>query len=218
MVMNSDGSDLHQVGRAATDCSGASWGPNDTSSSSVVGHPRPMARVVNVNGSGVGTLLRDRYANPEDGTHPTWSPDGRTIVFGWSASPPSGLVAIRPDGSHLRALVKPRLRQGDVLAYPSWSCDGKRLAFVRDGSIWGTRTIMVATPRGLRRHALARLPLRSEPTGGWGGTTWSANDSLIAFSGQCGQQGLRVDDPEPRRVRQVLMRGILIQPNWGLGT
>jgi hypothetical protein len=75
---------------------------------------------------------------------------------------------------------------------------------------------MVATPRGLRHHALARL--RLEPSGGWGGPTWSTNDSLIRLLWQVRTAGLRVDDPEPRRVRQVLMRGILIQPNWGLGT
>jgi hypothetical protein len=218
MVMNSDGSDLHRVGQVRTDCSGASWGPHDDRL--VFGGGPPMTngatlRVVNVNGSGPRTLLRGRYANPENGTHPAWSPDGRTIVFGWSASPPSGLLAIRPDGSHLRVLVKPRLRQGDVLAYPTWSRDGKRLAFVRDGSIWRTRTIMVATPRGLRRHALARLPLRSEPTGGWGGPTWSANDSLIAFSGQCGQQGCVWTIPSHGGIRQVLMHGTFVEPSWG---
>jgi hypothetical protein len=100
MDMNSDGSDLHQVGQAMTDCSGASWGPND--SQLVFGGGPPMTkgatlRVANVDGTGLRTLLRGRRANPEDGTHMSWSPDRRTIVFGWSAGPVGGLVAIRPD-------------------------------------------------------------------------------------------------------------------------
>ena len=218
IVMNSDGSDLRRVGRVATDCSGASWGPDDRQL--VFGGGPPMAngatlQVVNVDGTGLRILLRGRGGNPEDGTHPSWSPDGRTIVFGWSASRPSGLDAIRADGSHLRVLVKPRTRQGDVLAYPTWSRDGKRLAFVREGNIWGIRTILVANSNGLRRHAVARMSLPGEPPpGGYGGPSWSPNDSLIAFAGQCGDTGCVWTIPSRGGIRQVLIPGFT-QPSWG---
>jgi Tol biopolymer transport system component len=219
MVMNSDGSDLHQVGQVRTDCSGASWGPNDDRL--VFGGGPPGAngatlRVVNLDGTGLRTLLRGRYANPpEAGTHPTWSPEGRTIVFGWSAGPVSGLLAIRPDGTHLRALVRPRPRRGDLFTQPTWSRDGKRLAFFHVDSIARTRTITVSTSSGLRRHALARLPDRLAPPGGFGGPSWSTTDSLIAFPGQCRQQACVWTIPSGGGVRQVLIRGIFVQPNWG---
>jgi hypothetical protein len=82
MVMNSDGSDLHQVAQVTTDCSGASWGPNDDQLVFVSG-PQfgngASLRIVNLDGTGLRNLLRGRGANPA-GTHPTWSPDGRTIA------------------------------------------------------------------------------------------------------------------------------------------
>ena len=174
-------------------------------------------QVVNADGTGLRTLLRGRRGNTEDGAHPSWSPDGRTIVFGWEAGPVSGLLAIRPDGSHLRVLVKPRLRQGDVLAWPAWSHDGKRLAYIREANIPRMRTIVVATASGLRRHALANmyLGLPLSP-GGWGGPSWSPNGSLIAFSGPgCGQQrGCLWTISSHGGTRRVLMRGAWVQPSW----
>jgi Tol biopolymer transport system component len=214
MVMNSDGSDLHQVAQVATDCSGASWGPNDDQLVFVSG-PQfgngASLRIVNLDGTGLRNLLRGRGANP-GGTHPTWSPDGRTIVFGWSAGRVSGLLAIRPDGTHLRALVKRLRGNPEMFAGSTWSRDGKRLAFVRVDLIARRRTITVATSGGMRRHAVARLPLNP---GGVGNPSWSPNDSLIAFDGQCGQQACVWTIPSRGGIRQVLIRGVFLQPSWG---
>jgi Tol biopolymer transport system component len=221
MVMNGDGGDLHQVGQMTTDCSGASWGPSDRQLVFGAGRPfakGPSLRVVNADGTGLRTLLRGRLSNTQAGTHPSWSPDGRTIVFGWEADPVGGLVEIRPDGSHRRVLVKPRPRQGDVLGWPTWSHDGKRLAYLREANIPRLRTIMVATASGLRRHALTNMSLRLPPgAGGWGGPTWSPNGSLIAFSGPgCGQhQGCVWTVSSHGGARRVLMLGAWVQPSWG---
>jgi Tol biopolymer transport system component len=213
-LINSDGTRLHQVGDVKADCSGASWGPGDRQLA--FGGAPPYGNnatlwVVNVDGTGARRLLRGRGANPE-GTHPAWSPDGRTIVFGWTASHLNGLLAIRPDGSGLRALVKPRPRHVDVFAQPMWSRDGRRLAFVHLDFETRTRKIVTATARGSRRHTLARLPMNP---GEMGVPSWSPNGSLIAFSGVCGRQGCIWTIPSRGGTRQVLMRGLFLQGTWG---
>jgi Tol biopolymer transport system component len=213
-VINSDGTGLHQVGQVETDCSGASWGPGDRQLAFGGTHPsgnKATLWVVNVDGSEPRLLLRGRGANFE-GTHPAWSPDGRTIVFGWTASRVNGLLAIRPDGSGLHALVKPRPKHVDVFAQPVWSRDGKRLAFVHVDFETRTRKIVTTTARGSSRHTLARLPLNP---GLMGVPSWSPNGSLIAFSGICGQQGCVWTIPSRGGTRQVLMRGLFLLGTWG---
>jgi Tol biopolymer transport system component len=216
MVMNSDGSNVHQVGQIATDCSGAGWGPHDRRLIFGEGGRGTNASlwVVNVDGSGLRRLLVGHGGSP-DGTHPAWSPNGRTIVFDWTAGRRvNGLLAIRPDGSHLHALVKPRRGKVEQLAQPTWSRDGKRLTFVRVELLPnpGKRTIMVATSSGRNARALARLPLNP---GGMGTPSWSPNGLLIAFSGQCGQQACVWTIPSGGGKRRVLMRGMFYRDNWG---
>jgi Tol biopolymer transport system component len=213
-VINSDGTGLHQVGQVKTDCSGVSWGPGDRQlafGGAPPGGNNATLWLVNIDGTGATRLLGGHGANPE-GTHPAWSPDGRTIVFGWTASHLNGLLAVRPDGSGLRALVKPRPRHTDVFAQPMWSRDGKRLAFVHVDFDAQTRKIVTTTARGSRRHTLARLPLNP---GQMGVPSWSPNGSLIAYSGVCGRQGCVWTIPSRGGTRQVLMRGFFLQGTWG---
>ena len=213
-VVNGDGTGLRQVGQVKTDCSGASWGPGDRQlafGAAPPGGNKATLWVVNVDGTGPRRLLRGHGANLE-GTHPAWSPDGRTIVFGWTASHLNGLLAIRPDGTGLRALVKPRPRHTDVFTQPTWSRDGKRLAFVHVDFDTQTRKIVTATARGSGRHILARLPLNP---GQMGVPSWSPNGSLIAFSGICGRQGCVWTIPSRGGTRQVLMHGLFLQGTWG---
>ena len=216
VVVNSDGQGLRHVGDVKTDCSRAGWGPGDRQL--VFGGAPPGGNhatlwVVNIDGSRLRLVFRGRGANPE-GAHPSWSPDGHTIVFGWTASHVNGLLAIRPDGSGVHALVKPRPNHFDVFTQPTWSRDGKRLVFIHvDFDTTGpTRKIVTASVRGRHRHTLARLPLNP---GQVGVPSWSPNGSLVAFSGVCGRQGCVWTIPSRGGKRQVLMRGLFAQATWG---
>lgn len=226
LVTKSDGSHVHRVGRVETDCSGAGWGPGGrqlafggwpglgpcTPPSRVRCAPnRASLWVVNVDGSGLRRLLRGREAN-RSGTHPAWSPDGRTIVFGWTASPLSGLLSIRPDGSGLHALAKPQPKHIEEFSQPAWSRDGRRLAFVVVDLSAFTRRIVVATSRGRAQRTLARLPVNPGPQGA---PSWSPSGTQLAFSGFCGRRGCVWTSPRRGGTRHLLMRGLFIDANWG---
>ena len=88
--------------------------------------------VASPDGSGVKNLTT---ALGGRNTHPSWSPDGRRLVF-VSDHAPAGLYVMNADGSGAHPLTK----AGPGAAYPAWSPDGSRIAFVssRAGSadIW----------------------------------------------------------------------------------
>ena len=217
LVMNSDGSDLHQVAQVRTDCSGVSWGPGDRRIVFGGGRPGRISDglwVVNVDGSGLKRLLGGRGGT--EGIHPTWSPDGHTIIFGWtgrSRHPWGRLAAIRPDGSGFHVVVGPRSApHEDEVSLPTWSRDGKRLAYIREDHRSGhvQRTLEVADARGHHRRMLVRLPIGPARSGA---PAWSPNGRSIAFWSMCPQACVSTI-PSGGGTRHVLMRGY-IEPAWG---
>ena len=216
-VMNSEGSDAHRVDQAKTDCSGVSWGPGDRRivfGGGVSGRSTGLW-IVNANGTGLRRLRAGR--GPTEGMRPAWSPDGRTIVFGWTGRSPhpwGRLAAVRPNGSGFRVLVRPRAgKHDDELTFPAWSRDGKRLAFVRIDHRQGRagRTIEVANARGAHPRAVVRLPYNP---GRQGAPTWSPDGRLIAFWGTCGTGVCVSTVPSRRGKPKVLLRNY-IEPAWG---
>ena len=73
---------------------------------------------MNADGSGGHPLSNVRAAD----TAPSWSPDGRKLVF----TGPNGLYVAAPDGSGLHRLAKTLSPD----AFPVWSPDGRKIAFL----------------------------------------------------------------------------------------
>jgi TolB protein len=131
---------------------------------------------VNPDGSG----LRKLTDLPGVSLYPSWSPDGKRLVFADVArfvrppSPPSwqwSLYTINKNGTGLRRLTVCR-RPGCLQDYePAWSPAGSQIAFVRNQDIY----LIDANGTGLRRLTHAATPL------GAGQPAWSPDSRKLAF-------------------------------------
>lgn len=146
---------------------------------------------------------------------PSWSPDGKWIVFDTSGA--GQLWKVRPEGTGLTRLGGGRFEQETS---PSWSPRGNKIAFVRTpnggrGQIW----VMNATgARPVVLRASARISYE-EPS-------WSKDGEQIAFvavpTGPGGVQGARswidVMDANGSHVRAVTSeKGHAWNPVWPPG-
>ena len=228
-VMNADGSDVHQLGNVETDCSRVSWGPGDRKiafGGGVAGRINNGLWVVNADGTGLKRLVAIRRLlggrETTAATAPAWSPNGRSIVFGWSGRSPGSrpwprlagmLATIRPDGSALRILLKPAKPARGTLSSPAFSRDGKSLAFVQtDTSAAGRTELVLSRADGTRRHSLLRLSFNPS---GQGTASWSPNGRSLVFWRVCGQQTCVSTIPARGGKPRVLLRGGYLQPYWG---
>lgn len=154
--------------------------------------------LMNADGSGQRLLARG-------GSHPTWSPNGRTIAFdggGPGECPPEAfrcghLVAVwtvRVDGSALR-------RHDAASRNASWSPSGRRIAYEGGIDPYGdAHGIRVANVDGGNARWVARAG--SQPA-------WSPNGRLIAYSGK---RGIEVVRPDGTGRRRLAARGW--SPTW----
>jgi Tol biopolymer transport system component len=147
-VMNADGTRQRRITTEA-DPYGVSWSPDGRLllCSCWVGNNYDIVLIA-ADGSRVRNLTPE-YANDDD---PSWSPDGKHIVFTRQTGPSADkdVYVMGTDGRSRRQLTRARGFDGDA----AWSPDGGRIAFLsqRDGSF----DIWVLTADGRRPTNLTR--------------------------------------------------------------
>lgn len=99
--------------------------------------------MVGVDGKGLRRLTRTSNRR-EDG--PSWSPDGKRIVFAAGADHrPRDIYVVAADGSGERRLTRRR----EPVWHPRWSPDGKRIVFFEFPFPQATIYVMNADGSGL---------------------------------------------------------------------
>lgn len=98
--------------------------------------------VIDVTGNG----LRRLAATPAVESSPSWSPDGKEIVFSRDVGRGRDLFIVTVATGKVRRLTQTTAPEST----PAWSPDGEWIAFVRAGRVWATH------PAGTGAHPLHR--------------------------------------------------------------
>jgi len=145
-----------------------------------------------------------------DGWDPTWSPDGKRILFASDMDGPVQLYTLRLDGSQLHRISNlPSIR-----GRSDWSADGKYIV-TYSGDSW-KREVYIMDADGSNAHVLSPLGGNSQgpsfsPDGQW--VTFTAYFDHFNDENGCEIYILRVDGSDLRRLTDNDYCDY--QPRWG---
>lgn len=125
-TLHPDGTGITRLTDRAGPDGDPDWSPNG--SMIAFDHNFEELWVMNADGSSPRMLTACRPNDCFEKDEPSWSPDGRTIVFLWGKDPHYELRTISSDGTGERLLLdcrQPCLGVGD----PQWSPDGRFISF-----------------------------------------------------------------------------------------
>lgn len=135
--------------------------------------------VVNEDGSGLVELTSGNADRD-----PSWSPDGRHIVYAGERLGGTNIIRMNADGTGQTALTDTQFPLGNF--EPVWSPDGKKIAFVSSRAGAGRSEIWVMNADGTNPVRLTVNPQFAVDLGGpvYGkdfGPVWSPDGTKIAF-------------------------------------
>jgi TolB protein len=108
-----------------------SWSPDSRrlAFSSYYGNVYPSMYLMNADGTGLLRLTNE----PDSGSAPAFSPDGRLLAFLRGAKGEKQLVVVDPDTLQEKVLLASATSSGSAEDWPVWSPDGELLALVTMG-------------------------------------------------------------------------------------
>ena len=119
--------------------------------------------------------------------HPSYSPDGKEIVFYAYRSGNRDLWIMPTEGGPARPLTNHRERD----SYPVWSPDGTRIAF--DSFRGGSSDIWLLTVASGELEQLTKTPVRSRPAWSPDGTMYFSTKN-VGFRGPVEGEAERLGD------------------------
>jgi Tol biopolymer transport system component len=120
--------------------------------------------VMNADGTGVRQLTSGKTND----THPTWSPDGKSIAFVRDED----IYVMGADGAGPKRISDIDAQESD----PAWSPDGDWFAYIKRTPGTPVQNLWLMRPDGSERHALTRQSGRAFTP------AWSPDSKRIVFS------------------------------------